>query len=119
MSDALSATGSGPLPGDVAALQALLLAERARAERLSDQNARLRAIVRELQRALFGRRSEKAAHADQLELALEEVEQARPGSRSRKACAVLIAASRSSGTSFIGYASWRSGKSRQKVSAAG
>ena len=76
MSDALSATDSSPLPDDVAGLQALLLAERARAERLSDQNARLRAIVRELQRALFGRRSEKAAHADQLELALEEVEQA-------------------------------------------
>jgi transposase len=76
MSDALSATGSGPLPDDVAALQALLLVERARAERLSDQNERLRAILRELQRALFGRRSEKAVPAEQLELALEDVEQA-------------------------------------------
>ena len=75
MSDALSATGPAPLPDDVAALQALLLAERARAERLSDQNERLRAILRELQRALFGRRSEKAV-LDQLELALEDVEQA-------------------------------------------
>lgn len=76
MSDALSATGSTPLPDDVVALQALLGIERARAERLSDQNDRLRAILRELQRALFGRRSEKAVHADQLEFALEEVEQA-------------------------------------------
>jgi hypothetical protein len=58
MSDALSATGPAPLPDDVAALQSLLLVERARAERLSDQNERLRAILRELQRALFGRRSE-------------------------------------------------------------
>jgi transposase len=32
-------------------------------------------IVKELQRALFGRRSEKAAHPDQLELALEDIEQ--------------------------------------------
>lgn len=76
MSDALSATGPAPLPDDVAALQSLLLVERARAERLSDQNERLRAILRELQRALFGRRSEKAVPGDQLELALEDVEQA-------------------------------------------
>ncbi len=76
MSDALGAAGMASLPDDVAALQALLLAERERAERLFDQNERLRAILKELQRSLFGRRSEKAAHADQLKLALEDVEQA-------------------------------------------
>jgi transposase len=36
----------------------------------------LRAIVKELQRALFGRRSEKTANPDQLLLALEDIEQA-------------------------------------------
>lgn len=76
MSDALSATEPSPLPDDMVTLQALLLAERARAARLSDQNERLRAILKELQRALFGRRSEKAVPADQLELTLEDVEQA-------------------------------------------
>ena len=57
-----------PLPDDVATLKALLLAERG-------QNEHLRAIVKELQRALFGRRSEKTVPADQLELALEDIEQ--------------------------------------------
>jgi transposase len=76
MSPAPDATDAAPLPDDVAALQALLLAERAAAAKLAGQNEHLRAIVRELQRALFGRRSEKAAHPDQLELALEDVEQA-------------------------------------------
>ncbi|WP_410964332.1 transposase domain-containing protein, partial [Salmonella sp. SAL4447] len=55
---------------------ALLLAERATAAKLAGQNEHLRAIVKELQRALFGRRSEKAAHPDQLQLALEDLEQA-------------------------------------------
>jgi transposase len=76
MSPAPDATDAAPLPDDVAALQVLLLAERAAAAKLAGQNEHLRAIVRELQRALFGRRSEKAAHPDQLELALEDVEQA-------------------------------------------
>ena len=65
-----------PLPDDIAALKALLLAERAAATRLVGQNEQLRAIVKELRRALFGRRSEKAAHPDQLQLALEDIEQA-------------------------------------------
>jgi transposase len=47
------------LPDDVAALKALLLAERATAAKLAGQNEQLRSIVKELQRALFGRRSEK------------------------------------------------------------
>jgi len=65
-----------PLPDDVAALKALLLAEQGTAAKLAGQNEQLRAIVKELQRALFGRRSERAAHPDQLELALEDIEQA-------------------------------------------
>ena len=60
----------------VATLKALLLAERATAAKLAGQNEHLRAIVRELQRALFGRRSEKTADPDQLLLALEDIEQA-------------------------------------------
>jgi transposase len=69
MSPALDPAEAAPLPDDVAALKALLLAERATA-------ARLRAIIKQLQRALFGRRSEKADHPDQLQLALEDIEQA-------------------------------------------
>jgi transposase len=65
-----------PLPDDVAALKALLLAERATAAKVAGHNEQLRAIIKELQRALFGRRSEKAGHPDQLELALEDIEQA-------------------------------------------
>jgi len=60
----------------VATLKALLLAERAATAKLAGQNEHLRAIVKELQRALFGRRSEKTAHPDQLQLALEDLEQA-------------------------------------------
>ena len=67
---------AAPLPADVATLKALLLAERASAARLAGQNEQLRAIVKELQRALFGRRSEKTADPDQLQLALEDLEQA-------------------------------------------
>jgi transposase len=65
-----------PLPDDVAALKALLLAERATAAELAGHNEQLRAIVKELQRALFGRRSEKTPDPDQLQLALEDIEQA-------------------------------------------
>src|SRR5918994_5301915 len=71
-----SPTQADPLPSDVAALQALLVAERAMAAKLAGQNEHLRAIIRELQRALFGRRSEKAGHPDQLQLALDDIEQA-------------------------------------------
>jgi transposase len=65
-----------PLPDDVALLKALLLAERASAAKLAGHNEQLRAIIKELQRALFGRRSEKAVDPDQLLLALQDLEQA-------------------------------------------
>ena len=71
-----NAAGSEPLPDDVAALRALLLAERATTTKLTGQNEHLRALIKELQRALFGRRSEKTVHPDQLEFALEDIEQA-------------------------------------------
>src|SRR5215471_7143704 len=71
-----------PLPDDIEALHGLLrgvVAERdaALAERdlLADQNDRLRHLLRQLQRMQFGRRSEKL-DPDQLQLALEDVEQA-------------------------------------------
>src|SRR4051794_13488984 len=78
-----------PLPNDVAALRAMLVAARAerdaeRAEKaqlaaecdqLAGQNDRLRYLIRQLQRLQFGRRSEKL-DPDQLNLALEDIEQA-------------------------------------------
>ncbi len=66
------------LPTDLEALRALLVAERARhAEqiaRITNERDRLHAIIHELQRHRFGRRSERL-DPDQLALALEEVEQ--------------------------------------------
>ena len=76
-----------PLPNDVAALRAMLVAawaerdaERAEKAQLAadatlPQNDRLRHLIRQLQRLQFGRRSEKL-DPDQLNLALEDVEQA-------------------------------------------
>jgi transposase len=71
-----------PLPDDVAVLHALILAtraerdaERAEKQTLIDQNDRLRHIIAQLQRMRFGKRSEKL-DPDQLNLALEDVEQA-------------------------------------------
>jgi Transposase C of IS166 homeodomain len=61
----------------VATLEALLLANQASATRLAGHNEQLRAISNELQRALFRRRSERAADSDQLQLVLEDIEQAR------------------------------------------
>lgn len=58
------------LPDDPATLKAMLLAERARAERLEQ-------IIKELQRHRFGRRAETLPE-DQLLLGLEEVEQPAP-----------------------------------------
>ena len=55
------------LPDDVASLKAMLLAERARADRLTQ-------IIKELQRHRFGRRAETLP-IDQLELGLEDVQQ--------------------------------------------
>jgi transposase len=76
MSPPPDAAEAAPLPDDVATLKALLVAERATAAKLAGQNEHLRAIVKELQRALFGRRSEKTSDPDQLQLALEDLEQA-------------------------------------------
>ena len=74
------------LPVDIDALQALLAAARAErdaaiAERdqALSQNDRLRHLLRQLQRAQFGRRSEKL-DPEQLFLALEDIEQAIAGS---------------------------------------
>src|SRR4051794_31504717 len=78
-----------PLPNDVAALRAMLVAawaardaeraEKARlaaeCDQLAGQNDRLRHLLRQLQRLQFGPRSEKL-DPDQLNLALEDVEQA-------------------------------------------
>ncbi len=55
------------LPNDVETLKAMLLAERARADRLAQ-------IIKELQRHRFGRRAETLP-LDQLELGLEDVQQ--------------------------------------------
>jgi transposase len=60
-----------PLPDDPGALKALLLAERAAH---AAQTERLQQIIKELQRHRFGRRAESLP-LDQLELALEEVQQ--------------------------------------------
>jgi len=56
-----------PLPDDPEALKALLIAERAKTERLTQ-------IIKELQRHRFGRRAESLP-IDQLELGLEDVQQ--------------------------------------------
>jgi transposase len=78
-----------PLPNDVAALRAMLIeawaerdaerAEKARLaaehDQLAAQNDRLRHLLRQLQRLQFGPRSEKL-DPDQLNLALDDVEQA-------------------------------------------
>jgi transposase len=71
-----------PLPNDIAALHAMLVvawaerdAERAEKVQLAAQNDRLRHLIRQLQRLQFGRRSEKL-DPDQLNLALEDIEQA-------------------------------------------
>ncbi len=62
------ATDVPALPDDPETLKAMLLAERARSDRLAQ-------IIKELQRHRFGRRAESLPE-DQLLLALEEVEQA-------------------------------------------
>jgi transposase len=74
MSDAAPAAGAAELPEDPMALKALLIAERKLRIELSDEVARLSAIVAAFKRAMFGRRSEKL-DPDQLELAIEDVEQ--------------------------------------------
>jgi transposase len=86
-------TEADPLPDDAGALRALLLAERARhaaelaaaraevaraadaQDRAHGEIARLRLIIKALQRHRFGRRAE-TLDPDQLALALEDLEQA-------------------------------------------
>ena len=66
------------LPTDPERLRALIIAERVqhaeRIARVESERDRLRAIIRELQRHRFGRRSERL-DPDQLALALEDLEQ--------------------------------------------
>ena len=71
---------SDTLPDDIDALRALLLAERAsraaivaERDKLVVRNERLEAIIAEIRRAHFGRKSERITD-DQLSLALEELE---------------------------------------------
>lgn len=75
---------SDTLPDDINALQALILAERAahtavvsertaERDKLATRNERLEAIIKEIRRAHFGRKSERITD-DQLALALDELE---------------------------------------------
>jgi transposase len=71
---------SDTLPDDIDALRALILAGRAahvaivsERDKLVVRNARLEAIIQEIRRAHFGRKSERITD-DQLALALEELE---------------------------------------------
>lgn len=67
------------LPNDMDGLRALILAERAahaaERDRLAARNERLEAIIAEIRRAHFGRKSERITD-DQLSLALEDLESA-------------------------------------------
>ena len=63
------------LPDDPGTLKAMVLAERARAERLEQ-------IIKELQRHRFGRRAETLPE-DQMLLGLEDVEQAAAGDEAK------------------------------------
>ena len=67
------------LPQDVEALQALILAERAAH---AAEAERLRQIIKEMQRHRFGRRAETLP-IDQLELSLEDVQQAEAAGAAR------------------------------------
>ena len=73
---------SDTLPDDIDALRALIAAERAahaavvaERDKLAARNERLEAIIAEIRRAHFGRKSERITD-DQLSLALEELETA-------------------------------------------
>ena len=75
------------LPTDIEALHALVAATRAErdaaiaeCDQALSQIDRLRQLLRQLQRAQFGRRSEKL-DPEQLLLALEDIEQALPQTR--------------------------------------
>ncbi len=83
MSQVFEGLDLSQLPASLAAqVSAALLAERearstaeAQAQALADQVARLEYLIKEIRRALYGRRSEKL-HPDQLSLALEDLETA-------------------------------------------
>ena len=106
-----------PLPNDVTLPHALILATRAErdAEQLEkqtliDQNDRLRHIIAQLQRMQFGKRSEKL-DPDQLNLALEDLEQAGPESEAEaeKANPALTVTGRCTpGSRHSGRISWKS-----------
>lgn len=75
----MTAMTEDALPDDPGTLKAMLLAERARAERLEQ-------IIKELQRHRFGRRAETLPE-DQLLLTLEEVEQTAASTEAEEATA--------------------------------
>ena len=81
---------SDTLPNEMNALRALILAERAahaaERDKLAARNERLEAIIAEIRRAHFGRKSERITD-DQLSLALEELETllAKAGTEDEKA----------------------------------
>jgi transposase len=89
-----------PLPEPLAAeIRAALQAERqarttaeAQAKALAEQVARLELLIKEIRRALYGRRSEKL-HPDQLSLALEDLETAAAEAQAAAAPAAGRAAS--------------------------
>jgi transposase len=79
-SDSVTGMPIDALPSDVDALRALvnqLASERdaaiAESQRLTEQNDRLRHLLKQLQRAQYGRRSERL-DSDQMQLALEDIE---------------------------------------------
>jgi hypothetical protein len=76
----LSVLANDTLPDDPGTLKAMLLAERARAERLEQ-------IIQELRRHRFGRRAETLPE-DQLLLGLEDVEQVAASSEAEGEAAV-------------------------------
>ena len=65
-----------PLPEDANALRALALELAEENRRLVEQNDKLRHILKQLQNAQFGKRSERLGRADrdQLLLAIEDIE---------------------------------------------
>ena len=63
------------LPNDIETLQALLVATRAERDQALSQIGRLQHLLHQLQRSQFGRRSERL-DPEQLNLALEDIEQA-------------------------------------------
>jgi transposase len=64
---------AGELPDDIERLKSMLIAERADKARLAHQNDRLLHMLRQLQRAQFGRKSERLSE-DQLNLGFEDLE---------------------------------------------